>query len=1224
MVAMIWLVAVCILPARAQLRDVTQPGDPIAATSNNSPDREGVVNVIDDQPSTKYLNFDRVNAGFTVVPQMGLTVVQGLSLTSANDSPDRDPGSYVLSGSNDGVSFTLIAQGQVAAFPDRFAKQTILFSNNVPYLRYRLIFPEVQGPSATSMQIAEVELLGKPGPTDVTQPGDPIAATSNNSPNEEGVANAIDDRSSTKYLNFDRDNAGFTVTPRKGLTVVVGLTLTSANDSPERDPAMFVLSGSYDGVKFTRIAQGNVPGFPGRFKKQTITFANSTPYLSYQLVFPKVQGTTANSMQIAEVELLGYPRLLGRGFLKFEAYDTGGGNDVAMLTSYPGFPDNPRETRYLTGFDSRIAYPDDSHEGYGARLSGYFVPDVTGQWIFYLRSDDASVLYLNAQGMDPAGRIQLTAEPQWGHPFSAHASAPQSLQAGQAYYIEALYKEGVGGDYCQVAAKLANDPTPPDSLSPIPGDRLAVVADPEAVNLQWVQQPEAQCVCSESSDLVADFNGTDGGFTVTTPQPYDGPWEYVAAAGAWRQNGQQLEIQHATTSMLNSPLMRVDATGRLVLTFAHRYSFEFDGARWDGGQVQVSLNGGAFVAVPDSAFTQNGYGGQKVASNSLSILRGQEAFTSESPGYAVGAVTSIADLGLFNAGDTVQVRFLAAGDSNTGGRTPNWEIDSVSVMRHLLLYSDFRRSDGGFTVTTPLPYDGPWTYDTASGTWRQNGQQAEIGHTTTSMLTSPAMQVGSAGRVVLTFAHRYSFEFDGNRWDGGQVRVSRNGGPFVAVAGTAFTQNGYDGHRVAPGSASLLAGQEAFTAESPGYLLGYIASVADLGEFEAGDTVRVQFMAAGDTNTGGGTPNWQILSAMLRWAGLPPAVLTAQTSLTVAGGDSTLPVLYQWERDCGAGFEPVPGANSPTYFFVPQLGDNGCRYRLQVATVGAAVTSKEVVVAAAELAHGAPELTSAVGRLPSGVVLNGVGTPGQVVAIEVSTNLTDWTWWGDVIVRGDGSLQLTEETAGWAQQFFRIRWTEAVPFPRDLVAWWGLDGDFADRYGNRHGAAWLQAPAFVPGTRGQAIQFDQFEGTWQSMVVPDASLPTPWTVACWVKREDAIDPSAVLLSDPSTGLKLEQFGTGREVGFTQYGVADYSFGYVLPAGVWNHVAFVATPAGTALYVNGANVGYVATTVNLPLTLVGMRTTGQDRFRGSLDEIAVFNRALSPLEIRQVLNATGPR
>jgi hypothetical protein len=288
---------------QAQLSDVTQPGDTIVPTSNNSPGSEGVANAIDNAP-TKYLNFDRVNTGFTVTPRVGLSVVQCLTLTSANDAPDRDPATYVLSGSYDNVNFTEISAGAVPAFATRFDKVVIRFENNTPYLHYRLIFPITTGPSTCCMQISEVELLGFLAPSDVTQPGDPIVATSNNSPGSEGVANAIDN-APTKYLNFDRVNTGFTVTPSVGATLVSGITLTSANDAPDRDPATYTLEGSLDGVQFFPVASGSVPAFPTRFFKNYIFFPNSRAYRAYRLIFPVTTGPSTCCMQISEVELLG-------------------------------------------------------------------------------------------------------------------------------------------------------------------------------------------------------------------------------------------------------------------------------------------------------------------------------------------------------------------------------------------------------------------------------------------------------------------------------------------------------------------------------------------------------------------------------------------------------------------------------------------------------------------------------------------------------------------------------------------------------------------------------------------------------------------------------------------------------------------------------------------------------------------------------------------------------
>src|SRR5204862_7880152 len=135
------------------------------------------------------------------------------------------------------------AADNVPAFSIRFQKFVIRIANNTPYLVYMLIFPSVAVSCGNSMQISELELLGFLAPTDVTQPGDPIVPTSNNSPGSEAVANAIDN-APTKYLNFDKVNTGFTVTPSVGGTLVSGITLTSANDAPDRDPATYNLQGS--------------------------------------------------------------------------------------------------------------------------------------------------------------------------------------------------------------------------------------------------------------------------------------------------------------------------------------------------------------------------------------------------------------------------------------------------------------------------------------------------------------------------------------------------------------------------------------------------------------------------------------------------------------------------------------------------------------------------------------------------------------------------------------------------------------------------------------------------------------------------------------------------------------------------------------------------------------------------------------------------------------------
>ncbi len=161
---------------------------------------------------------------------------------------------------------------------------------------------------------------------DVTSPGDTVQGVPNDGdrPSFEHPALAIDDDLLTKYLHFKGDfvpdpgtgGAGFQVTPSVGPTVVTGLTLTTANDVPGRDPIAFELSGSNDSIDgpYTLIASGNIVDFaqdeewPRYTKNETpITFENYTAYSHYQIIFTAIRGPVGAPvvcMQIAEVELL--------------------------------------------------------------------------------------------------------------------------------------------------------------------------------------------------------------------------------------------------------------------------------------------------------------------------------------------------------------------------------------------------------------------------------------------------------------------------------------------------------------------------------------------------------------------------------------------------------------------------------------------------------------------------------------------------------------------------------------------------------------------------------------------------------------------------------------------------------------------------------------------------------------------------------------------------------
>ncbi|MBN38512.1 MAG: hypothetical protein CMI29_08610, partial [Opitutae bacterium] len=139
--------------------DLSKPSDPIKGTSENSPKKERPLLAIDDQPATKYLNFDGAGSGLEIKVQN--TIVNGVTITSANDAPERDPKSFVLSGSNDGNNFTQIGSGSIPVSRGRGKLKTMRFPNGKSFSIYRVVFPELVGDGKIPMQIAEFELLPK-------------------------------------------------------------------------------------------------------------------------------------------------------------------------------------------------------------------------------------------------------------------------------------------------------------------------------------------------------------------------------------------------------------------------------------------------------------------------------------------------------------------------------------------------------------------------------------------------------------------------------------------------------------------------------------------------------------------------------------------------------------------------------------------------------------------------------------------------------------------------------------------------------------------------------------------------------------------------------------------------------------------------------------------------------------------------------------------------------
>ena len=187
------------------------------------------------------------------------------------------------------------------------------------------------------------------------------------------------------------------------------------------------------------------------------------------------------------------------GFLKYECWfpplrnASLTGTDVYVLQSDPNYPNTPDMVSYTVGMNTRAVFPDDTHDQYGTRLTGWFTPITTGDYNFYIKSDDASQLWISTDSTMP-NLLIVAEEPGCCNPFmdppaSQTTAAPIHMLAGQKYAIQILLKEGGGGDFVQVACQVSTGTTPAASLNPLTSTLVSSMADSSGASLSITEQP---------------------------------------------------------------------------------------------------------------------------------------------------------------------------------------------------------------------------------------------------------------------------------------------------------------------------------------------------------------------------------------------------------------------------------------------------------------------------------------------------------------------------------------------------------------------------------------------------------------------------------------------------------------------------------------------------------------------------------------------------------------
>jgi hypothetical protein len=272
--------------------------------------------------------------------------------------------------------------------------------------------------------------------------------------------------------------------------------------------------------------------------------------------------TSAGTLQSSEATLFvsTFTSEFALGVVKFEAWIGIAGTAVSGLLDDPHYADPPDDVRLLPGIDTPNGYGDN----YGVRVTGFIIPAESGNYDFFVRSDDASQFFLSTSETAPNPASDTVIAEETGCCDAFHEAGngdpetsltPIALVAGKKYAFLSFVKEGGGGDYLQVAMRKVGDATPAGSLRPISGTLVGANAKPTKGEPQITQQPVLPPKMEEGGSWSVSVDG------IVTPAGYNYP-----VLVQWQKNGADIAGANGKTYTIKTVTPADAGTYRAVLS----------------------------------------------------------------------------------------------------------------------------------------------------------------------------------------------------------------------------------------------------------------------------------------------------------------------------------------------------------------------------------------------------------------------------------------------------------------------------------------------------------------------------------------------------------------------------------------------------------------------------------------------------------------------------------
>jgi len=211
---------------------------------------------------------------------------------------------------------------------------------------------------------------------------------------------------------------------------------------------------------------------------------------------------------------------------------------------------------------------------------------------------------------------------------------------------------------------------------------------------------------------------------------------------------------------------------------------------------------------------------------------------------------------------------------------------------------------------------------------------------------------------------------------------------------------------------------------------------------------------------------------------------------------------------------------------------------------------------------------------------------------------------------------------------------------KGLVGYWDMDegsGTTAkDKSGNGNNCTFISSPKWVSGKKAGALQFDgkdDYLNCGSSSSLNSINTNNKFTYAVWLYSRGTVTGGQDIIGfngyNPYWGYSLE-LGSGSPYLIWQDSSGNWvtvNSGLTIPNNKWTFVAatYDASAGKTIFYVDGSTstISMSQTTGNTGGSPFRFNVIGWRRFPGIMDEVFVYNRALSPEEVRYHYNQGEP-